>query len=104
MGAWMRVWSGSPETRSIKRERIYRARSSNELIDGWERRITELADGRPVAEVIEVIYGEEIRSGAWWVDAVVWKRLIDDSVVRAMRQLADRGYIYLKPGGSTQER
>lgn len=66
----------------------------------WERRIVDLADGRSVGEIIAIIYGEELKAGAWMVDIGIWSDLFARSVITVINELADRGYIQLRGAGS----
>ena len=59
--------------------------------------ILELGDGRTVHEVVEAIYNEELRKGAWLVDIGLWKSLFDRSVVETIGELARQGLICLEP-------
>ena len=56
----------------------------------------ELADGKSIEQIIEILYREEIRMGAWVVDIGVWKNLFDQCVVKTICELTDGGNTYLK--------
>ena len=73
------------------------AREASRVPDAWERRIVELSDGRPVAEIIEILYLEEVKAGAWAADIGLWKRIFDRSVVGTIGALATKGDIRLEP-------
>lgn len=64
--------------------------------DSWEKGILERGDGRPVAEVIDMLYKDEIAAGAWAVDIGLWKGLFDESVLKTIGRLVDSGDICLK--------
>jgi len=65
--------------------------------DPWVKGILERGDGRPVAEVIDMLYKDEITTGAWAVDIGLWKGLFDESVLKTIGRLVDNGYVCLKP-------
>ena len=69
------------------------------LEDRWARRIMELGDGRSVMEIIETIYGEELRAGAWMADIGLWSHLCARSVAKVIHELEDRGYILITHPG-----
>ena len=56
----------------------------------------ELSDGKPMGEIIETLYREEIKAGAWLVDVGLWKNIFDQSVVKTINQLAGRGLVRLQ--------
>lgn len=93
-----RMFRLAPANNGITRQLVYRTVAASATQDPWERRIVELAEGRSIGEIIEILYREEIRSGAWAVDIGLWKHLFDQSVVNTMRELASRGHICLIPG------
>jgi len=86
-----------PVSDGITRQLVYRAREPSGVKGAWERKIVELGDGAPVAEIIEVLFREEIRAGAWAVDIGLWKDLFDQCVVSTISELAGKGYIHLEP-------
>ena len=77
--------------------RVFRADGRLLPRDPLERRIVELGDGRTAREIMETLFLEEIRAGAWIVDIALWKYIFDRSVAVTIRQLADRGYLKLEP-------
>ena len=77
--------------------RVFRTNGRLLPRDPLEQRIVELGDGRAVREIIETLFLEEIRAGAWIVDIALWKYIFDRSVAVTIRQLADRGYLKLEP-------
>jgi sulfate adenylyltransferase len=72
---------------------VYRLKAADDGIDPWERRILELCDGRPLGEVIHILYREEVWKGAWLADIGLWRNLFDQSVIDTIAGLIDRGYI-----------
>ena len=78
-------------------QRVYRVGNDHPSHEPLERRIVELADGRSLAEIIQILYAEEVRAGAWIVDIALWKEVFDGSVMVAVRRLAERGCLYLEP-------
>jgi sulfate adenylyltransferase len=72
---------------------VYRLKAPDDSADPWERRILELCDGRPLGEIIEALYREEVRKGAWMADIGLWKGLFDKNVIGTIAILADKGYI-----------
>ena len=79
------------------RQSVVRASEADDLPDSWERRVVELGDGRTVAEIIELLFSEEIRAGAWTVDIGLWKPLFDQSVLKTIGRMAAKGYVRLVP-------
>ena len=70
----------------------------------WERRIVEVADGRPLTEVIEVLYQEQLDRGARLADLGMWKSLFDRCVIAAISDLVHRGVIDMNPDGGLERR
>ena len=66
------------------------------LTDPWQRMVMELCDGKPVAQILEALYIEQIRAGAATSDIGLWRRLFDQSVLGTLRDLANGGYISLR--------
>mgnify|MGYP001056979922 CR=1 FL=1 len=77
--------------------RVFRASDRRLPQDPLEQRIVELGDGRSTGEIVETLYVEEIRAGAWIVDIALWKYIFDRMVAVTIRRLADRGYLKLEP-------
>ena len=63
----------------------------------------ELGDGRTVAGIMDVLFCEEVRAGAWMVDIGLWKPLYDRDVVETIYRLAAEGYIRLMPHESSAD-
>jgi len=82
----------------ITRQLVYRTVAPSAVQDPWERSIIELADGRSIGEITEILYREEIRSGAWALDIGLWRHLFDHCVVNTIRKLESQGYICVMPG------
>ena len=87
-----------PVSDEITRQVVYRVTEASEVKD-WERRIIELGDGKSIGQIMGILYEEELESGAWMVDIGLWKNLFEQSVVKEIGELADRGYICLKKPG-----
>ena len=84
-----------PVSDEITRQVVYRVTEASEVKD-WESRIIELGDGKSIGQIMGILYEEELESGAWMVDIGLWKNLFEQSVVKEIGELADRGYICLK--------
>jgi hypothetical protein len=72
---------------------VYRLKAADDGTGPWERRVLELCDGRPLSEIIHILYREEVRKGAWLADIGLWRNLFDQSVIDTIAGLIDRGYI-----------
>ena len=72
---------------------VYRAEDTPNPELAWEKRIVELAEGRPVKEIIQVLYQEQLSRGARLVDIGIWKSIFDRSVINTIGDLLDRGVI-----------
>ena len=84
------------ECREASSQRLYRVSEARGIKDAWEIRVIELIDGKPMGEIIETLYREEIKAGAWLVDVGLWKDIFDQSVVKTINQLAGRGLVRLQ--------
>ena len=80
-----------------KRQLVCRSRDAQPQTNAWERRIIDLSDGRPLFEIMEVLYIDELKAGAWSADIGLWKHLFDRSVVETVLALAGRGCLSLVP-------
>ena len=98
-----RTFIPNPEARKFTRQLVYRVTEAGEVKGDWERRIIELGDGKSIGEIIEILYREETRRGAWVDDIGLWRNLFDQCVVKTIRELIDMGHIYLKPDGGSLE-
>jgi len=76
---------------------VYRVKGADEVKDTWKRRIIDLADGKSIDEILDAIFSQEVRAGAWVVDIGIWRNLFDRDVVKTIVELADQGYICLEP-------
>lgn len=82
---------------SLRASRVYRAvPEANELSQSRERRVLEHCDGRPVAQILEALYLEQIRASAAAADIGFWKGLFDQSLLITLGDLARGGYIRLQ--------
>ena len=88
-----------PADEGTRAMRVFRRSDRRLPQDSLEQRIVELGDGRTTGEIVETLYIEEIRAGAWMVDIALWKYIFDHSIAVTIRQLADRGYLNLEPKG-----
>ena len=73
------------------------------MTDPWERRIAEMGDGRPASEIVEAVWHDEIRAGAWIVDIGLWKSLFEQRVRQKLYDLVRRRVIYFEPSGAARE-
>ena len=80
----------------INRKLVYRVADAPEIQDDWEKRIIELGDGRSVGEIIEIIFKEELRAGAWVADIGLWSNFLARGVVKVINDLVDRGGLRLR--------
>lgn len=85
-------------------QRVFRLVDSKDLQDTWRRRIIELSDGKSISEITEILYREELKMGAWVVDIGLWKHLFDQGVITTLVELAQSGYVCLKPAEDKQPR
>ena len=83
---------------------VYRSEVLPDPVPGWEKRIVELGDGRPLVEIIQVLYQEQLSRGAGLVDVGIWKGLFDCSVTNTINDLANRGVIQIKLGNQSERR
>jgi len=74
---------------------VCRSRDARADTNAWERRIIELGDRRPLSEIIEILYIDELKAGAWAADIGLWKHLFDRTVVETVATLASKGYLSL---------
>ena len=95
LGAAARVLDPAQPDERTARQLVYRLNGPQKGYEGWERRIVELANGRSVAEVVSVLYREELGRGAWITDVGVWSGLFVRSVLRVLCELSARGDIRL---------
>ena len=96
VGAWARVPGAVSASPDIAGQQVYQVKGATEVDDYWERRIVQMGDGRSVAAIIEILYHEELRAGAWQADIGLWKSLFDRSVEDTIRALAFKGRVCLK--------
>ena len=80
----------------IARQYVHRVKDAGPTFDSWEKRILELSDGKCVADLMETLYRDELKGGAWVADIVLWRDLFDRSVINTIRQLAGSGYLSLR--------
>ena len=95
LSAFGRMSGLDTETRKATSQRLYRVREASGTKDDWERRIIGLSNGYPVGEIVETLYREEIKGGAWVVDVGLWKGIFDQSVHKKINELVSRGFIRL---------
>ncbi len=75
---------------------VYRVKGTNEVKDIWEKRIIDLADGKTIDEILDAMFYQEGKAGAWVVDIGIWRNLFDQDVVKTIGELADQKYIRVK--------
>ena len=82
---------------------VFRSRAAPAAAGSWQRTILEVADGRPVAHFVEMLYREEVASGAWAADVALWKGVFDQSVIEVIVAMADMGCLVLQQEPSAHE-
>ena len=80
------------------------SRGYSHIESPWERKIVEVADGRPLTEVIEALYQEQLDRGARLADIGMWKSFFDRRVITAVGDLVHRGVIDMNPNGGLERR
>lgn len=93
----MQMFTPDPVRGEARQQVAYRVKGADEVKDTWKRRIIDLADGKSIDETLDILFREEIRSGAWVVDVGIWRGLFDQDVIKTIGELADQGYICLEP-------
>ena len=78
-----------------KRQLVCRSRDAQAQTNAWERKIIDLSDGRPLSKIIEVLYIDELKAGAWAADIGLWKHLFDRRVIETVDTLASKGCLSL---------
>ena len=94
----MRMFGLLAEGNGITKQLVYRAVEVSAVQDPWERRIIELGEGRSIGEITEILYREEIRSGAWAADIGLWKSVFAECVVNDIVGLVSLRHIRLISG------
>ena len=89
----------SAVSHGTKRQLVCRSRDAQAQTNAWERRIIKVSDGRPLSEIIETLYIDELKAGAWAADIGLWKHLFDRSVIETVHTLVSRGYLSLVSDG-----
>ena len=78
---------------------VYRLSPTSYLSDPWKRTVLQQCHGQSIRNIVKTLYLDELRKGAWLVDIGIWKSLFDRTVLTAIRELADEGYICVLAGG-----
>ena len=91
---------GHPENYNLQ-WLVYKLRPISDYSDSWEWTIVERCNGKSIRNIVETLYLEELRKGAWLVDIGIWKTLFDREVVATIHELTDKGYIRLLPGAKS---
>ncbi len=78
---------------------VYRLNPTSYLSDPWKRTVLQQCQGQTIQNIVKTMYLEELNNGAALVDIGIWKSLFDRTVLTAIRELADEGYINLIAGG-----
>ena len=73
--------------------RVTRAVESSGLENPWIKRILELADGKTVDEIVDVLYLEEMRRGGWLADIGFVKGFFQREIEDILNSLEDAGYL-----------
>lgn len=77
------------------RQVLYRTAGADAVADPCMKRIMQLADGRPIAEVVESLYLEAVQSGAAVADIGMWQGIFYREMAEKIRALADQGYLMI---------
>ena len=83
---------------------VERVEATHSMESPWQRRIVEVADGRPTKEIVEVLYQEQLDRGARLTDLGMWKSLFDRRVTADIGDLVHRGVIDINPDGGLERR
>ena len=94
--ALARILGPDAATQEVAQKLAHRVGDINSATNAWERRILELGDGKRVTDIVEILFREESRSGAWVVDIGLWKSLFDWRVLETVADLALRGHVRLR--------
>ena len=94
---WKQFWSNGRVHDRYAIQRVHRLKEAASLKNIWDRRIVELADGKSVAEILEILYEEELRTGAWVTDIGMWRGVFDRCLAVSIRELAVNGHLFLEP-------
>ena len=86
----------SLENPDHSQQRVFGLVKASEIEDPLSRRIILLADGKSMAEITAIIYGEELRRGGWLADIGLWKRMFQQELCRKIFDLAGQGCIALE--------
>ena len=92
--------AGHPENYNLQ-WLVHKLRPISDYSDSWEWTIVERCNGKSIRKIVETLYLDELRKGAWLVDIGIWKTLFDQAVVATIHELTDKGYICLLPGGQS---
>ncbi len=87
-----------PENEGLEQV-VYRLNPTSYLSDPWKRTVLQQCQGQTIQNIVKTMYLEELNNGAALVDIGIWKSLFDRTVLTAIRELADEGYINLIAGG-----
>jgi hypothetical protein len=71
------MFSAGPTCSEMHEPRVSRLKGPDGASSLWERRILELCDNRPLRDIIQLMYVEELQNGAWVADIGLWKSLFD---------------------------
>ncbi len=82
---------------------VYRLNPTSYLSDPWKRTVLQQCQGQTIQNIVKTMYLEELNNGAALVDIGIWKCLFDRSVLTAIRELADEGYINLNGGENLKD-
>ena len=96
-----RVFGISSEDSKRTMQRVTRLKDVSEMEDPWEKRIVELADGKSIREISEILYWDELKGGAWLTDIGLWRDLFYRDVARTIGKLSRTSYIQLEPSDIT---
>jgi len=94
-GALMAMFTRNSVGGEATQQVVYRVKGANEFKDRWKRRIIDLADGKSIEEILDAMFTQEVRAGAWLVDIGIWRNFYDQDVIKTIGELADQGYLRL---------
>ena len=98
-----RVFGAGPEGPSYTRQYVFRVREASEAENSMMSRIIELADGKSMGEISEVLYSEEVRAGDWVADIGFWRNLFYRDVIETIGELVRLSYLRVELSEKAKE-
>lgn len=71
--------------------------------DYYTTRILELADGRPIKDIVKIMYREELTTGLSPSHVTMWQRTWENDLVTKIENLAKEGYLKLGSNNKADE-